>query len=195
MSQSVIPLKREISRKPPGSTEKKTRRLCAFLSVACVWLMIGIPIGTVMIPLFAEDATLAQRAHLRTIDIIVPIALWQRCLAAAVSLLPAFAAVLAVENARRCFRLCAKGRFFDGEIVSRLRSLAGWGCAFAAASFCTSALLSVLLSLQNPAGKHFISIGIDPDGVTALFFAGLVWVIAAVIARAKRAVDENSQFV
>ena len=54
---------------------------------------------------------------------------------------------------------------------------------------------TALLTLNNPPGQRHLSVGIGSDLVFTLFFAGLVWLMAAVIAQGQTLAEENEGFV
>jgi hypothetical protein len=55
--------------------------------------------------------------------------------------------------------------------------------------------LTYLISMHNPPGHRFMSIGFGSDDVDMLFLAGVTFVIARVMAEARRVAEENAGFV
>ncbi|NFV78945.1 DUF2975 domain-containing protein [Magnetospirillum aberrantis] len=125
-------------------------------------------------------------------DLLEP---WQRGVGAVLSLVPTALAMVALLRVRRCFDSFAAGLCFDGSVVTGLRGFAGMSALSCAAGMVLQPPLSALLSWQNPAGQRFISIGVGSDQVGTLFFAAMVWIIAAVMAKAVAMARENAEFV
>jgi hypothetical protein len=165
------------------------------LARGCTMLIAGLPVAVVILYAVADDATLAAQVGLYSTSLRAPLSLWQRLLAGALSVLVVLALVRAVTYARRCLHLVAEGDIFALQVVQNLRKVAWWGCLWSLASFIARPILSVLMTLQNPPGSRMLTLGIEGDQIVALFFAGLVWVVASVIAEAHAIARENSQFV
>lgn len=100
-----------------------------------------------------------------------------------------------VNQARRCFVLFAQGRVFTAQATDLLRRFAGWVAGAALAALVAGAATSVLLTLHNPIGQRHLAIGIGSDHLFTLFFAGLVWLMAAVIGQGQALAEENQGFV
>jgi hypothetical protein len=63
------------------------------------------------------------------------------------------------------------------------------------AAFVVQAPITYLISMHNPPGHRFISLGFGSDDVEMLFLAGVTFVIARVMAEARRVAEENAGFV
>ena len=59
----------------------------------------------------------------------------------------------------------------------------------------SAAALSVLLSSDAPAGQHRLTLGFGSDTMLALLAAGIVSVVAWVLAEASALAEENAQFI
>ncbi|EWS62519.1 hypothetical protein Y695_04255 [Hydrogenophaga sp. T4] len=53
----------------------------------------------------------------------------------------------------------------------------------------------MLLTLHNPPGLRHLALGIGSDHLFTFFFAGLVWLMAAVIGQGQALAEENERFV
>ena len=89
----------------------------------------------------------------------------------------------------------AQGQVFTLQATALLGRFAGWVAWAALASMLAGSATSVLLTLNNPPGQRHLSVGIGSDLVFTLFFAGLVWLMAAVIAQGQTLAEENEGFV
>jgi hypothetical protein len=59
----------------------------------------------------------------------------------------------------------------------------------------SSTLITVVLTAGAPAGQRALSLGFGSNELLTLLFAGMVWQIAAVMAKAVALAEENAQFV
>ena len=103
--------------------------------------------------------------------------------------------ILALMSARRCFNAFAFGNFFGLDAVKGLRNFALGLLASALLKPFSAAALSVLLSSDAPAGQHRLTLGFGSDTMLALLAAGIVAVIAWVMAEASALAEENAQFI
>lgn len=179
----------------PGPDSSRLRRMAKRLHRATGILMLAFPLAVILAFALADDATLVEQVHLHSRDLRAPLALWQRVVAGLLSLLAVSMLLRAFHHARYCFLQMGQGRYFELDVVRRLRAVALWGCIFSAASFLVRGLLSVLLTFRNPPGTRMLALGIDGAQLITLFFAGLVWAMSAVLAEACALARENSEFV
>ncbi|AWK87471.1 DUF2975 domain-containing protein [Azospirillum thermophilum] len=124
-----------------------------------------------------------------------PLDPWQRAAGCLLTLIPVGVTMAGLVRARRCFALFADGVYFDLRVVAGLRGFAGLSALATALGFVVQAPASALLSLQNPAGERFVTLGIGSGQIYPLFFAGMVWLIAAVMAQAVAIARENAEFI
>lgn len=165
------------------------------LAYACVALMLLLPLAVVIYWLKADSATLAVRAQLPHHAIQAPLAGWQRWAGALVTLVPIALLSLGLAQARRCFLLFVAGEVFSRRTVQCLRRFAGWTMASVGAAIVAGAALSVLLTLNNAPGMRHLALSIGTDQLFMLFFAGMVWLMAAVIGQGQTLAEENASFV
>jgi hypothetical protein len=170
-------------------------RLSALLAWACLLVAFALPIVTVGYWLMADTAELARLGHLRVGSVQGALLVWQRLAGAACTLAPAGLASLGLWHAHRCFRGFTKGEVFTHGAVLRLRRFAACMGGSALAAIIAGPVLSVLLTWSNPPGARQLAVGIGSDHVFALLFAGMVWLMAAVIGQGQALADENASFV
>jgi hypothetical protein len=174
---------------------QRVRRISRWMVIACWLLLTVLPLAWVVYWATASDALLASHAHLPVQAVATPLALWQRVAGAVVTALPLGLLLAGVWQARRCFAMFAQGQVFTLQATALLGRFAGWVAWAALASMLASSAASVLLTLHNPPGQRHLSVGIGSDQVFTLFFAGLVWLMAAVIAQGQTLAEENEGFV
>ena len=165
------------------------------LVLACWLLIITLP------PLFAwfwavaTPAQLATRVNL-TADVVQgPLMLWQRVAGGCISAVPLGLLLAGLWQARKCFGLFAGGKVFTLQAVVALKRFACLATASFASGVVASTALSTLITIGNAPGTRHLAIGLSTDQAFALFFAGMVWLMAAVIAQGLHLADENANFV
>lgn len=174
---------------------RTVRQVSRWMATACLALLVLLPVALVLYWATATEAQLASHAHLAPGSIRSPLETWQRLAAGAVTGVPLALLLAGVWQARRCFAMFARGEVFTGAATRLLQRFAGWVAWAALASMLAASATSVLLTLNNPPGLRHLAIGIGSDQVFTLFFAGTVWLMAAVIAEGRSLAEENEGFV
>ena len=179
----------------PDSNLQRLQRISRLLAWACWVLIIALP------PLFAwfwavaSPAQLATRISLPVDAVQGSLMLWQRAVGGGISAVPLGLLLLGLWHARKCFVLCATGQVFHRHSVSALQSFAALAAASFASSVVAETVLSGVLTLGNAPGSRLLTIGLSTDQAFALFFAGVVWLMAAVMAQGLKLAAENAEFV
>lgn len=179
----------------PTARSRRIRQLSRALATSCLLLMVALPVAVVGYWIVADAQQLALRAQLPAQAIQAPLETWQRGAGALLTLLPVTLLMIGLGQARQCFRRFVAGEVFSAYTVRCLRRFAGWVTASVAAGMVTATAISVLLTLNNPPGLRHLAISIGSDQLFTLFFAGMVWLMAAVIGEAMELADENAAFV
>jgi hypothetical protein len=193
-----IHLPEQISGDSPQSQTKEVlriRKLSKRLALACLLLMILLPLWVPYYFWSASDSALALNAHLMPQVLAQPIAPWQRAFAGLLTEIPVVLMAVGLWWARRCFSGFQQGQLFTVEAVLYLRKFAAWVMASALASMVIIAPISVALTMHNAPGNRHLAIGIGTDQVLALFFAALVWLMAGIIGQGQALADENKSFI
>lgn len=118
-----------------------------------------------------------------------------RLLAGAIGLLQASIAVFAVWQLRLLFRLYADGLIFTAANTRCLRRFAAAVVAFAIAKPVTGALLSVVLTMNNPPGQRQLSITLGSSELTTLFIGGVFLIIAWIMDEAREMAEEQAEII
>lgn len=174
---------------------QRLQRASRMLAYVCLGLMLLLPLAVIGYWLLADSATLAVRAQLPHNAIQGPLAGWQRWAGALVTLVPVALLLTGLAQARRCFLLFAAGEVFSLRTVLCLRRFAGWTMGSVGATIVAGAAASVLLTLNNAPGLRHLALSIGTDQLFLLFFAGMVWLMAAVIGQGQSLAEENASFV
>jgi hypothetical protein len=176
----------------------KISRNLAVLSRVMAWLSTAgfliIPVVAVYIFLWPEhpQGLTLDMDHLGA-ELNATIPLQYRMMALACALVPVGFTMWALWSLRRLFLLYAGGEVFSAGALSALNHVAFALFGGVVAGFVMQAPMSLALSWPN--GHRAISLGFGSGDVSTLFMAGVVLVIARVMAEAHRMADENAKFV
>lgn len=171
------------------------RRCSALLAAVCLLLALALPPTAAIYWACAAEASLAARAALLPNLIQGSLHVWQRVAGGLFVELVVALTVLGLWQARQCLGGFARGRIFTTEAVLRLRRFGAWIFASAVADTLTTPVLSVHLTLGNAPGTRQLVVGIGSNQLFALLFAGIVWLMAAVIGQGQALADENAAFL
>ena len=180
----------------PAADLDQVRRISAVCSAACGALAVAVPLGVLGLWAFASGQSLID-FHIVPSDapIMTPLQPWQRLLGAAITLVPTLLMSYALTRARHSLRAFARGDFFASDVVAGLRDYARATFWAVLASLTATPMLSVTATWGNPHGHRELTLGLNSGQVLGLLGAGIVWVIAAAMARAATIAQENAQFV
>lgn len=179
----------------PPPPPQHIRRISRMLAWTCLGLIVVLPCAVIGYWMAADAAQLALRAQLPAQAIHGPLQTWQRAAGALITLAPLSLWLIGLWQARKCFRLFVAGEVFSAQTVRCLKRFAGWAAASVALGMVAATAISVVVTLNNPPGLRHLAIGIGSDQIFALFFAGMVWLMAAVIGQGRALAEENATFV
>ncbi len=163
--------------------------------LACTVLTIMLPLIVAAFWWFSETESLFTNARLATSSIRHPIATWQRIAGALINELPVLMLVAGIWQARRCFKLFVAGEFFSGEVVACLRWFAVWATLSAVVGILECTAIATMLTWSYPVGERQFMVALGTDQFILLFVAGMVWLMARVIAQGKALAEENATFI
>jgi Protein of unknown function (DUF2975) len=178
-----------------GENAKRIARISSVLAMSCSLLMLVLPIAVLAYWVLADGAELAMRANLPSGAVQGPLLLWQRLGGALITEIPLALLLIGLWQARKCFKLFAAGQVFTAHAVLCLRRFAGWVVISVLAGIVATAAISALLTLNNPPGMRHLAIGVGSDQIFTMFFAGMVWLMAAVIGQGHALAEENASLV
>jgi hypothetical protein len=164
---------------------------CALLAVALplavAYHLLSTPIETLLL----RSGLLLSGAQTAALE-IVPI---QKFLAVLLGVLPVCCVSYGLVCAMRCFSGFSQAEYFSPRTVRYLRGFAAGIFASVLVGLLSPALMSLVLGWGGPALRRSLSLGFGSNELLILLFAGMVWQIAAVMARAVALAEENAQFV
>jgi hypothetical protein len=164
------------------------------LARGCILLAALLTVGLLFYWFSASTASIAADAQIPQ-QWLTDLDMGRRAVGFAISFVPLACLILALMSARRCFGAFAAGNFFGQDAVKGLRNFALGLLASALLKPFSAAALSVLLSSDAPAGQHRLTLGFGSDTILALLAAGIVAIIAWVLAEASALAEENAQFI
>ncbi len=183
---------------PLNPTLHAGRRLTTisrWMAASCALLMLILPLGLAWYWASSGVDALAAHANLPSLAVRAPLQPWQRWAAALVTAVALAPMLAGLWQARSCFALFARGQVFTRQAVRHLVRFAAWALAAALADILAGAVVSVLLTWGNPPGQRHLALGIGSQQLFAVFFAGVVWLMAAVIEDGQAVAEENASFV
>ena len=174
---------------------RRLQQISRLLALACWVLMVALPPLLAWFWAFASPAQLAVRVNLPADVVQGSLMVWQRVAGGCISAVPLALLLMGVWQARQCLVLFAAGQVFTLRAVTALQRFAKLATASFACSILAAMALSVVLTLTNAPGMRHLAVGLNTDHAFALFFAGMVWLMAGVIAQGLTLADENAKFI
>ncbi len=183
---------------PAAKSGPDVQGISSVLAWACALLAVALPLAVAYHLLSTPVESLLLRAGVSlsvsqaaTLDIT----LGQKCLAVLLGVLPVCCASYGLVCAMRCFSGFSQAEYFSLRTVKYLRGFAAGIFASVVMGVVSSTLITVVLTAGAPAGQRALALGFGSNELLTLLFAGMVWQIAAVMAKAVALAEENAQFV
>jgi hypothetical protein len=180
---------------PHADQRSRLRTLSGAMAIACLLLVLLLPLAVAVFWAVGDVGALAARVHLVPGAVAAPGQPWQRLAGALLTGAALAPLLVGLWHARRCFGLFARGDVFTHRAVRYLQGFAGWSLVSVVAGIAAGAAVSVVLTWHNPPGTRHLAIGLGTDQVFMVFFAGVVWLMAAVIGQGAALAEENASFV
>ena len=184
----------DLSRPESFGRLQRIRILSRILAHLCLGISIVLAAGLAVYWIVSADDVIHLDARLPGIA-VRPIGWDIRSASMVISALPLACLIWGLLRVRRCFEAFAEGRFFTLDNIHGLRDFAVAVFASTLLKPVAGAALSILLSWQTYATGKTLVVNFGSDALLAVFFAGLIAVIAAVMAEAMAIADENAQFI
>jgi Protein of unknown function (DUF2975) len=167
-------------------------RLLAWTSMGLA-ILLPVVVATLLVSQPSKVVAAAQLSTLKHVDIdLLPPAML--LFAGVVALLPVVAVSRALWIASSCFRDFSAGNYFVQANVLRLRDFARWMLLTVVLGVLATPVLSFILTRGN-AGGGAVQLSLGSTQFLFLIFAGFVWQISRVFAKAIALSEENEQFV
>ncbi|MDI1239277.1 MAG: DUF2975 domain-containing protein [Polaromonas sp.] len=174
------------------------QRLNSAFAWVCALLAVALPLAVLyqLVTTSTEGLLLRSGVSLTALQAaMLDVELWQRMLVVVLGMVPVCCASYGLVCAMRCFSGFSQSEYFSLRNVRYLRGFAAGVFASVVAGFFGAMAISVVLTLGAPAGQRALSLGLGSNELLTLLFAGMVWQIAAVMAKAVALAEENAQFV
>ncbi|MGH6871679.1 MAG: DUF2975 domain-containing protein [Rhizomicrobium sp.] len=171
----------------------RASRIMAWLSIA------GAVIGPVVVTLcfLFPDATRVLDIHFGHLgaELTDAVPIEYRAMAMLCALVPAAVGSWGLIALARLFRCYVVGEVFSGRALHALSQVTAALFWNVLAAFVMQAPISILLTWYLGHGHRQVSLSLGSDDAQVLFVAGVTFVIARVMAEARRIADENEGFV
>lgn len=174
-----------------ASLLRSARRLSR-LAVLLAWL---IPPLVVLQHLYLDAAFFPAMQHMAPMLTDVEWTFSRRLVAAAVSLLPSLAVMLALFALGRICREYAAGRLFSDTVLGGYRRLGLALVATTVVNWLHETLLSLGLALTLPPGHRFITVSVTSNDLVLVLVTAIVFMLGAVMRVAQRVQSENAEIV
>ncbi len=130
-----------------------------------------------------------------TAEEVGPLTSFERWTAGALSIIPLSVSLFALYNLQRLFGLYAAGKFFALENVRCFRNM-GWALvAVVPLDILFNSALSVLLSLDQPAGERMLAISISSDDIGIAIIGAVIIIVSWIMAEAADLSQENAAII
>ena len=154
-------------------------------------LLFFIPIFTLMYWLFFNHLPVGFTNFPDYVDVAQTLPIKTIILACLASLVPVTVAVYGILNLKELFKLYEKGIFFSERNVQCFRQLGYTLFSWVVANQIFGALISVVLTLNNPPGERMLVIQFSIANIGTLIIAAVVVLISWVMHEATRLEDEQ----
>lgn len=172
--------------------------LSKILGRCCILIIIGLPALTVLAwldfdtfgPDMAQNLGIGCKTPLPA-DLL-PV---QTALGIGVMMVPTAAFVFGVWHLRRLFMGFSAGQDFTAENIKALRVFAWSVAAAIVLSILTGAVLSVVLTMNNPPGQRVLAVGVSSTQVLVMFLGAVFAVIAHMMEAGRAIAIENAEIL
>ncbi|MFS2036443.1 hypothetical protein ACEN8I_20650 [Polaromonas sp. CT11-55] len=183
---------------PLAPSGPDVQRLSSVLAWACALLAVALPLAVAYHLLSVPVESLLMRAGVSSQvaqAAAMEVTLGQKCLSVLLGVVPVCCASYGLMCAMRCFSGFSQAEYFSLRTVKYLRGFAAGIFASVVTGVLSSTLITLVLTSAAAAGPRALSLSLGSNELLTLLFAGMVWQIAAVMARAVALAEENAQFV
>jgi hypothetical protein len=110
-------------------------------------------------------------------------------------LIPLSAVIYGLLKLRALFMLYQNGKIFTEENVTCFRSLGRSLIAWMICDVIRNSLLSMILTMDNPAGQKILLVGLNPADFTGIFVGIVILIITWVMDEARKIQEEQASFI
>lgn len=176
----------------------EVQRLNSAFAWVCALLAVALPLAVFyqLVTTPTEGLLLRAGVQLSALQLVLlDVDLWQRVLAVMLGMVPVCCTSYGLVCAMRCFSGFSQAEYLSLRTVRYLRGFAAGIFASVVAGLFVAMLISLVLTAGAPAGQKALAFGLGGNELLTLLFAGMVWQISAVMAKAVALAEENARFV
>ena len=119
---------------------------------------------------------------------------YQWGLAIFLSCIPVLLTILAIHHVYRLMKLFLQSEYFSINTSQRLHQFSFWLLISAIAKVISDALMSMILTMNNPSGG-LLSVSLDSQTMGTLFIVSVFFVITRIMKEGIKLAKENAEFV
>ncbi len=179
----------------------RIQRVSRIMQGICTFLIWVLPVYVIGVWFIFDEALLQHitklghvEPHL-TIFSITTFSITTRILGCLVSMVPMAISIFGLFHLGHLFRLFGQGEIFGSENVHELLIVTRSLFAYGIATPIIGAVLSVIVTMNNPPGEKQLAFGIGTDDLTIFFIATVSLIIGWVMAEGHKISEENAQIV
>lgn len=120
---------------------------------------------------------------------------WQILGGIIISSLPLIVLSLAAKDSFYLFRLYAQKHYFSDKAARYLKSVGKYIIIWVVFQFLAEPILSLWITMTQPVGQRYISLGFSSADIIALFLGVFFWVISEILSEASKIYGENQSFI
>lgn len=129
------------------------------------------------------------------LGVVDSLPIWQRLGAVVISSIPLLVLARGLLSLRALFTSYANGDYFSAAAATHMEKMGRAVGYWVILNFVCEPLLSLWVTMLEPAGQRFISMSFTSSSIVALFVSACVIIIARILRRAASINQENQQFV
>lgn len=173
---------------------RPSKRLAIFFKALFYLYPVAILILWMLMEINASNTILSIDFFYETLENAEyqDVAMWQRLACFAVSMLPGAAVMYVYRALSQLFSLYSREIIFDMKNVACYKAVA-WGLIWTQVlRIPEQALQTILLSMNNPEGERFVSIGINDTNITALVVGFMILIVSHIMDEGRKISEEQS---
>lgn len=173
---------------------QRIQRISRFMQHFCTFLIWFLPLLIISIWFVFDDLLFALVKETVAIK-SDHFSFTARLLACLVNLVPVGLLVYGLSRLRDLFRLYQASQIFGQENTQALLSFARLLFAYAIAKPIASAVISVIVTFNNPPGERQLVLTLSSNDLGVFFISAVFLIIAWVMAEAHKLAQDNAQIV
>ncbi len=176
-------------------SNRKTALACSFVKWLSLVMVFAIPV--IVTGYWVSPAGMPFLSHQAVSIFSDPAALsiGERFAGFMVDIIPTTFLCAGLWQVSRLAGALKAGKFFDAPTISRLHTAGILFILFAIANVIDRALLSVILTIQNPPGERMLALTLELSDIGFLLFGVLFLVLISVFAEGQKQREDLSEIV